>query len=326
MHISGSHFVPQPNRYAPELEIGAAMLLTLAVAWVSPRIPKRVRVALALFVGCVAVEQVAFLRPFVETNTRPVDHKPRIECRVARWMEEHLPGRRVMVQGSIAQWFNVFTDMPQLSGASYSTTPNWNQQEAMFHVLTSSTPEDCKLAVTWLKAFGVHAATVSGRKSSEFWKGNSSTKFDGLLPVLWRGEDITIYEVPQRGVSPAHVVPEEALGELRRYVAALGDESLPLAEMRWEGFRRAAIETTVRTGQVVSVQTGFHRGWSARANGQRAEVRRDGLGFLAIRTGCAGPCHIELTYDGGWEQLLCRGLSLLAIVGTLVYVLAWRSP
>lgn len=322
----GSHFVPQPNRYAAELEIGVAMLLTLAVAWASPKIPRRVRIALALFVACVAAEQTAFLRPFTEANTRPVDPKRGIEYRVAKWMEEHLPGRRVMVQGSIAQWFNVFTELPQLSGASYSTTPNWNQQQAMFHVLTSQTPQEVELAVLWLKAFGVHAATVSGRRSSEFWKGNSSTKFDGLLPILWRGEDITIYRVPQRGSSPAHVVPEGSPGELRRYVAALEDDSLPTADMRWEGFRKATVETSLRPGQVVSVQTCFHRGWSARANGQAADVGRDGLGFLTIRPACDGPCRIELTYDGGWEQLLCRVLSLLAIVGTAVYVLAWRSP
>src|SRR4051812_16650880 len=45
-----SHFVPQPNRYAPELEMGAAMLLTLAVAWGAGKLPRRVRRAVAVFV------------------------------------------------------------------------------------------------------------------------------------------------------------------------------------------------------------------------------------------------------------------------------------
>src|SRR4051812_2734340 len=48
----GIHFVPQPNRYAAELEMGAAMLLAIAVAWGSARVPRRVRVAVALFAGC----------------------------------------------------------------------------------------------------------------------------------------------------------------------------------------------------------------------------------------------------------------------------------
>jgi hypothetical protein len=319
----GSHFVPQPNRYAAELEVGAAMLLALAIARASARVPRRLRVAVALFAGCVAVEQAAFLRVFTERNTRPVEARHGIEYRIAKWMEEHVPEGRVMVPGSIAQWFNVFTDRPQLSGASYSTTPNWSQHEAMFHVLTS-TSADVELAVLWLKAFGVQAATVAGRQSPEFWKGNSSTKFDGLLPVLWRGEDTTIYRVPQRSPSLAHVVPESAVGELRRYVSALADASLPLATMRWDGHRRATIEATLQRGQVVSVQTGYHRGWHARANGRASDVRRDGLGLLTIAPACEGPCRIELTYSGGWEYVLCRALSALAILGTVAYAISGR--
>ena len=325
----GIHFVPQPNRYTAELEIGAAMLLAVAVAWASARVPWRVRVAVALFAGCIAVEQTVFLRAFLEDATRPVDPRRGIEYRVAKWMEEQAPEGRVMVPGSIAQWFNVFTERPQLSGASYSTTPNWRQQEAMFRILTCASPAEVEEAVLWLKAFGVQAATVCGRRSPEFWKGNSSTKFDGLLPVLWRGEDTTIYRVPQRGPSLAHVVSIGALGDLRRYVAALEDESLPLAEMRWHGDRAATVDAVARPGQAISVQTGYHRGWRARVNGRRCETWRDGLGFLAIAPGCDGPCRIELTYDGGWEYLLFRCLSALTLLATIAYavlpVIRFRS-
>ena len=218
----------------------------------------------------------------------------------------------------------------QLSGASFSTSPNWTQQEAMTSILTSSTPEQSAVAVLWLKAFGVNSATAAGRHSPEFWKGPSSTKFDGLLPVLWRQEDTTIYRVPQRSPSLAHVIPDAAiatrdaagalpLGELQKYVAALDDPSLPLAETRWTGFRRISIATTAGPGQAVSVQTGYHRGWRAWSNGRRAEVSRDGLGFLVVHPRCEGPCRIEMTYDGGWEYWLCRVLSVLTFLGILGY-------
>jgi hypothetical protein len=301
-------------------------VLALAIGWAAARVPRRVRVAVALFAGCMAVEQAVFLRSFTETATRPVDARAGIEYRLARWIEENAPPGRVMVPGSIAQWFNVFTDRWQLSGASYSTTPNWRQQEAMTRVLTCGSPPEVGKAVLWLKAFGVQAATVCGRRSSEFWKGNSSTKFDGLLPVLWRGEDTTVYRVPQRSASLAHVVPRADLDELPRYVAALEDESLPIAGMQWHGNRSATIDAVVGEGQVISVQTGYHRGWRARANGRRCETWRDGLGFLAIAPGCRGPCRIELTYNGGWEYLLCRLLSVLAAIGTgLWYVVRVAS-
>jgi hypothetical protein len=93
--------------------------------------------------------------------------------------------------------------------------------------------------------------------------------------------------------------------------------------MHWAGFRSLSISTTVAGGQAVSVQTGYHRGWHARANGVAATIERDGLGFLAIYPKCQGPCRIDLTYDGGWEYLLARGLSLLAMLGVTGYL--WRA-
>ncbi len=63
-----------------------------------------------------------------------------------------------------------------------------------------------------------------------------------VLPVLWRGESgVTIYRIPQRSTSLAHVVPEAALVahapangddtmEIERYATALDDPLLPGAE------------------------------------------------------------------------------------------------
>jgi hypothetical protein len=235
-----------------------------------------------------------------------------------------------MVPGSIAQWFNAFSTTPQLSGASFSTTPNWNEQDAMRSILSAYNPREIDEAMLWLKAWGIQAVVACGRNSPEFWKGVSSTKFDGLLPVLWRQEDTTIYGVPQRSPSLAHVIPTDAaarrnaagempVAELRRYDAALDDPALPLADMRWESFRRVTIQTSLAAGQAVSFQTAYHPGWHATANGHSAPIRRDGLGFLLIEPRCQGPCRIELTYNGGFEYIACRILSLLAAIGLAVY-------
>ena len=225
----------------------------------------------------------------------------------------------MMVPGSIAQWFNVFTATPQLSGGSYSTTPNWNQQTAMETILTSKGPAGAAASLLWLKAFGVQAVAVTRPGSKEFWGPYADpAKFEGLLPVLWQEDGVTIYRVPQRSASLAHVVPS-AYRSLEEYVAALDDPALPIAEMSWAGFRHADIRTTARPGQVVSVQTAYHRGWHATANGRRAGVRRGGLDLLTVDTHCNGPCEIRLEYDGGWEYKLCRMLSaltLIALIGT----------
>ena len=219
------HFLPQPNRYSAEMEIGLALMVAPIAAFASRKIPRSIRLALTVYVLCVAAEEIALLRQFSREAARPVEVRGSIEYRIAQWVDANLRGQRVMASGSIAQWFNVYSDTPQLSGGSFSTSPNWTQQEAMTSVLTANTPEQLSKAVLWLKAFGTHAATAAGPHSPEFWKGQSSTRFDGLLPVLWRQEDTTIYGVPQRTGGLAHVIPEAAIA--RRNAAGV----LPRSEL-----------------------------------------------------------------------------------------------
>jgi hypothetical protein len=73
---------------------------------------------------------------------------------------------------------------------------------------------------------------------------------------------------------------------------------------------------------VVSVQTCYHPGWFATANGRGARTRRDGLGFLLIEPNCSGACKIELTYNGGFEYVACRMLSFVTLAGLVAY--AWK--
>ena len=64
------------------------------------------------------------------------------------------------------------------------------------------------ISIFWLKAFGNQAITVPGEKSREIYHPIAHPhKFDGVLPVLWHDEDDTIFAVPQRSPSLAHVVP-----------------------------------------------------------------------------------------------------------------------
>jgi hypothetical protein len=309
------HFIPQPSRYTAEMELGIAMVVFSVCTWMWARLPRKIALALVALFICIVVEHIAPFLRFTQEATQAVDITVTIEYRIARWTDEHMRGQRIMVPGSIAQWFNAFSSTPQLSGASFSTTPNWNQQVAMTSILTSLHPPETDRAILWLKAFGIQAVTAGGRQTPEFWKGVSSTKFDGQFPILWRQQDTTIYRIPQRSGSLAHVIPATAVADLERYVAALDDPSLPLADFRWQSFRKARIDTTVGDGQAISVQTCYHPGWHAIVNGRSAPTARDGLGFLLIRPDCRGPCHIELTYNGGVEYILCRILSGFALGG-----------
>jgi len=306
------HFLPQAGRYQPEMEIALALAFVFAIRPFAEKLPRGVKVALACLLLSIAAEQVVSHRRYAKEVGWPRDQVRGIEYRVAQWFNQNLPSQRVMVPGSIAQWFNVWSKNPQLSGGSYSTTPNQSQQAAMINILAEA---NATTSILFLKAFGIQAVTVSGPKSTEFWKPYANPKkFDGVLPVLWQEDDVTIHKVPQRTTSLAHVIPSTA-STLETYVAALDDPAIPLAEMKWDGFRRAVIRTTANKDQLISVQTTYHPGWHARANNRPVEIRRDALGFLLIRPECEGPCEVELSYDGGWEYKLCRAISALTILG-----------
>jgi hypothetical protein len=191
------------------------------------------------------------------------------------------------------------------------------------------------ISLTWLKAFGVGAVGVSAPNSQEYWKPYvDPKKFDGL-PVLWNESGVTIYRVPVRSASLAHVVPSAAItrwpprnpediGEAARYAAALDDASLPLAELEWQGTNRMRVETTAAPGQAISVQVSYHPGWHATVNGQRREIYKDGLGLMWLMPECNGTCDVVLDYNGGWGLWACRVLSYAAIAGLLIFV-GWQT-
>ena len=195
----------------------------------------------------------------------------------------------------------------------------------------SETPEqDARVSLAWLKAFGVGAVAVDGPQSQEFWKPYAHpSKFNGILPVLWTEDDVTIYRVPQRSTSLAHVVPALAVpmhsplnmadtAGLESYVQALDNPSLPLADLRWEGRNRVHVRTTAAPGQVISIQISYHPGWHARVAGRAIALHADALGLMWLDPGCRGPCDVDLNYDGGWELRLSRFISYATIAALVL--------
>ena len=332
--------LPQPSRYKFEMEMALPLVLVFGLRPVFERASKPLKAALIFLLVALAGEQVVGQRHAAKALLRSEDVTRKIEYRTAVWAERNLPpGTRVMMPGSIGQWTDAFTNLMQFSGGSWSVAYNGEQQWALRAIWNGGdTPErDARVSLAYLKAYGVGAIAVSGPKSQEFWKAYAHpAKFDGVLPLLWREDDVSIYRVPQRSGSLAHVVPRSAivvpaprgdsgLADLERYDAALDDPSLPLADLRWEGRNRVRISAPSVRGQVISVQVTYHPGWHATAGGQARRIERDGLGLMWLDPGCSGACEIQLDYDGGWELRICRVLSYGVLFG-LVVVMVWRKP
>lgn len=330
------HLLPQPNRYKFEMELAWALLVVFAARHWIEKMPRSVKAALLFLCLALAAEQVVSHRQYAKSIVRPGVLEKTIEYRAAGWAEQNLPGIRIFMPGSIAQWANAFTQIEQFSGASWSMAYNPVQQRGSDAALNAAgaSEEDARLSLLWLKAYGVGAVCVSGPRSQEFWKPyRHPTKFEGILPVLWRSDDTAIYQIPRRTESLAHVVAESAVvrdaprrpgdtAQIERYVTELDDPSLPAAQFRWEETNRIHIQTTAHPDQAISVQVSYQPGWNVTVGNRHPAVRADGLGLIWFRPGCNGPCDVYLDYNGGWELRFCRWVSLLALASLVIALVA----
>jgi hypothetical protein len=335
------HVVPQPHRYQVAMDMGLCLTAVFGIAALVGQIGKgtaatlvRHGIAAVVLLACVA----AFIhqRAYAQSLIRSTDITQTATYRIAMWMDTHMGGRRVMVSGAHSFPFNVFTDTPQVHGGHDPMLPNFVIRIATFTIYSgmNAGTEDAAISTIWLQALGAHAISVPGPRSDEFYKPVANPhKFEGVLPVLWREGDDTIYGVPARSVSLAHLVPEQSLvrhepvhgldvAELRRYVAALNDSSMPEAPMMWQSRHRAEIRVQPRPEAAVSVQITYHPGWRAWVDGREISVGRDRLGFVVLRPDCLGSCTITLNYDGGPELYGTTLASTIVMLGTLA--VGWR--
>ncbi len=329
------HAIPQGWRFHLEMEMALTVLAALLAAEWWDRAPRPARAAL-LGVCLVGIGwQALHTRRYAGDLIQPIDVHRTVEYKTAMWLQEDFGDERVMATGSPSFWLNVFTEQPQLSGGHEPFNPNWMSRVAIFIIYSglNAGERDAEVAVLWLKAFGVHGINVPGPASEEPYKlfQRNYTMFDGRLPVVRREEGNTIYRVPQRSASLARIVPGGATvdrppahgldtEQVERYVAALEDPSLPLASWEWRNAHSAAIRADIAPGQVISVQVTYDPGWRATIDGREQRLHGDGIGLMVIEPDRAGPSEIELTYDGGVEGKATRWLSLLTVVGVLVWL------
>jgi hypothetical protein len=326
----GPHFLPQPGRYKLEMELAIAWLAPFCLMPLVRRLPQYFRAALLLPLAAAILWQTASFRQSAIQMTTPVDVHASVEYRAARWLAANLPGQRVLMGGSIARGVNLYTDLPQLSGP-YTTDENFVVELAWYTIKTGQNAgaRDAEFSITWLRALGVQAVGVPGPRSPDFWKPFANPgKFDGVLPVLWREDDTTIYRVPQATTSLAHAIRPDQLvqrtpihgldtEEVQHYVAAINDPTAPPASFEWHGSNHALIRANIPAGDVISAQIDYDPGWHVRVSGAERTLRKDGLGMMAIDPKCAGECEITLDFDGGMEAKVTRTLSFATLIGLI---------
>lgn len=324
--FAGINLMPQPQRYHLELEPGLCLLAVFLLA----RIPSKI-----LFVICmpllawVAVKDYRFARNLIH----PVDIAQSAPFREARWISTHLPGQRVLVAGEGEWLFNLFSDNPQMGAGHEPTAPNWIQRVAVYTIFSghNAGAEDGAISILWLKAFGCGAIVVPGRESKDHYHAIANPdKFDGLLPLVWREGGDSIYQVPLRSTSLAHVLPRSAIvtrqpangldvDQVRRYVDALQPASIA-----WENPDHARIAARMDSSKVLSVQITYDPGWQAHVGKRQVATSYDQLGFIVVDPGCVGDCSVDLEFTGGVERTIAQAVSVLVVL-LLGAMLFWRT-
>ena len=330
------YILPQPHRYQAAMEMALSLVAVFGGARLLRRFPRLFTPVVAVFL-LVCAFQFRHDLNYAHRLIRGIDITRSGPYRVARWMDDHLRGSRVMVSAPYSFWFNDFTDTPQLHGGHEPMQPNIIMRVAIFTIYTGTNTgaRDGEISIAWLKALGAHAIYVPGPRSSGYFQPFvNPRKFEGLLPVLWREGDDTIYDLPARSLSLAHVIPAASVirdapingldtAEIERYDNALDDPTLPEAAFVWQDRHSARIQTQLQPGQAVSVQVTYTPGWHAMVNGAPQRVGHDGLGAILLEPECRGACEITLVYDGGIEWRAACVASLCGLV--LVAGVGWRT-
>jgi hypothetical protein len=325
------YIVPQPHRYQIAMDLSLCMLVVFGAAELLVRAGRRTSIVLGtvalLALGIQSRHAVRYARHLIQstdiTQTSPY--------RIAQWANANMNGARVMISGADSYYFNDFTDTPQLHGGHDPMLPNFLLRIVPFTLYSGMNAggEDGNISVLWLKALGAHAISVPGPASPDYNKPFvNPSKFNGLLPVLWVHGAETIYGVPARSSSLAHVVDPEALvhrmpingldtQEAEKYVDAINAPAGGDASWKWTTWHSAVVHAIVSPGQVISAQVSFHPGWHAAIEGKPQQVYPDGLGFLVVKPACQGSCDLTLWYDGGPELRV----TLMVSIATMLLVL-----
>ena len=331
------YVVPQPHRYQIAMDLSLCMLVVFGAAELLVRIDRRTRIGIVAVVFLALAIQSRHAIRYARHLIRSTDITQTSYYRIAQWADAHMGGTRVMISGNDSFYFNDFTDTPQLHGGADPSLPNFLFRIVVFTIYSgmNAGAQDGHISVLWLKALGAHAVSVPGPDSPYYNKPFAHPlKFDGLLPVLWKQGSETIYAVPARSNSLAHVLDPAALvhhmpingldtAEAQRYVDALEAPGSGDASWRWNSWHSATIHAVVPAGQIISTQVTFVPGWHATVGGSPQQVYADGLGFLVVKPDCQGSCDFTLWYDGGLEWRITRAVSITTML--LVLLLAYRA-
>ncbi len=330
--LAGVEILPQALRFHVAIEIPLTLVCAFLVSWFCGWCPQNRRLAGVVFTLFFCA-QIYHYHRYARSIIHKLDISKTLEYEEAEWFDANMHGERVLAPGTVQFWMNEFTDTPQMGGCCLQSLVNPENLIADYITAAGyqSDAESADYSTLWMKAYAVHAVAIGGPQSREWYKDfKFPDRFRDRLPLAWSSGDDFIYRVPERVSGLARVVRKSDLvthppvngidvSEMRPFVAALDDPSLPVASWQWHDTNTASIRATFTPGQVIAVALNYDKGWQASVAGRKVPVRPDGLGFVVIEPGCSGPCEVQMHWSPGIEPWIVVPLALL----TFVLSLAW---
>jgi hypothetical protein len=322
-YFFGFRIIGEAQRLVPELDLILILAAVegLRALWNRPawRIPVLVILVLAF------APATRYIRHAWSPFPVSPPAETRYEFRIARWVHNHLPGQRVLPQGTVRFWFDAWHDNAQPDGGSLQGMLNQNLPDATWQILHGDRAD---LAILWLRALGTDAVIVPDKTSLETYHDYQfPEKFRGAVPALFDdGHGTVIYGIPRAYTGLGRVVDQHALnavGRIRggddaagltRYLDVLDKPGQSPTTITWHGTDEVELRATANEGQAVFFQETWDPAWHAYQNGRELSVKADPtMGFMTIPVS-PGPQQITLKFETPIENRVGQGLFILSLL------------
>ena len=331
VNVLGHHFlqfrvIGEPMRLVPEFDLCFTLLAVLALQHL--RLQRWALVVLAIAALWPARH---YVRHAWELYPRG-DVTGRMEYHLAEWIHKNLPGRRVLVTGSLRFWYNAWSDGPMLGGGSDQGMLNQYTAAAMFQARENTDPA---VAVAWLQAMGTDAVVVHDEGSQNVYRDfRDPHKFDSTLRLIHdTGKGDRVFAIPRRFPARARLVDAARLDALprvewpgdndwvRRYANVLEEGPDAPVEYLQQPPEFIRMKLRAGAGQTLIIQETFDPSWHAYLDGKELPVREAPLQFMRVAVP-PGEQNLELRFELPAENTRGRVLSLVSLLA--LAVLAFR--
>jgi hypothetical protein len=326
------HIVGDAQRLIPELDLalllaGAALVSSF---WRRPKLR-----ALAILIPLMAVyPAIRYVRHAYFPFPKAAHVENQYEFLVSKWVQEHLPGERVLPSGTVRFWYDAWFDLPQQDGGSAQGMLNRVLPAANYQITAGDSGET---SILWMQALGTDAVIVPDRTSPETYHDYQTPyKFRGLAPVLYDDQHGTvIYRIPRIYPSIGRVVKTPEMAALRpvvggvdapgltRYVAAVENLEQGPTQVTWKSFDEAEVRAHVSAGRAILLQETYDPAWRAYEDGRPVPIRPEPMMNFMLFDVPEGDHDLQLRFETPTENRIGRIVSGFGFA--LVLFLFWRA-